>query len=182
MLSPEVKHINSELIREFGFLIDKPKFRIVWTADQREKRFGEYTDWDGDILIRRVTEVRDTEKYPYVKPPWWMLERRMESLSDPSIKDWNGYEPLYLFRQFDEKGNYGAFLPPHLEMAIVACKMSLVKPEKRNYDMDKSDFDAKELRSEKDIYEKISDQTSYMAHKFHHGEAIIHESSKEFKE
>ena len=171
-LDPIVKHINSELVREFGLFLSKPRFRVVWTGDQFEKRFAEYTDWDGDKKLRTASEVREVPKYPYVKPHWWMLERAVE-FQDDSVKNGNGYEPLYLFRQFDEKGNYGEFLPPRLDMAVIACKMSLVKKEKRNYAMDKGEFEEKDAKKEKDIYEQICDQTSYLAHKFHHKEAII---------
>jgi len=176
-LDPIVKHINTELIREFGFVYDKPKFRIIWTGDQFEKRLAEYNDFDGNkIRIRTVTEVREVPKYPYVNPPWWMLERRMKSSADESIKNWNGYEPLYLFRHFDGS-DYGDYLPPRLDMALVACKMSLVRKEKRNYEMDKGEFEDKEDRKEKDIFEQVKDMTSDLAHHFHHKEAVIMDGS-----
>lgn len=174
MISPEVKFINSELRREFGLFFSRPKFRIVWTGDQFEKRFGAYHKYSsaGDVLLSRDVGVKEVPKYPYVDPPWWMLERAVE-FQDKSIKDGNYYEPLYLFRQFDEKGNYGQFLPPRADMAILAAKMSLVKRPKRTYEMDKAEFEEKEAKGEKDIYEQICDQTSYLAHQFHHGEAIV---------
>ena len=172
MLTPEAKYINDQLIRTFGFLNSRPKFRIVWTGDQFEKRLGEYTDWDGDKKIRTITEVREVPKYPFVKPPWWMLERAVE-FQDESIKNPNYYEGLYLFRHFTDKGDYGDMLPLRADMAIIAAECSLVKKEKRNYAMDKGEFEEKDAKKEKDIYEQICDQTSYLAHKFHHKEAII---------
>jgi hypothetical protein len=171
MLTEEVRYINNQLRAEFGLFFSRPKFRIVWTEDQYEKRLAEYEDWNKDILIRKVFEVRLVPKYPYVTPPWYMLERAVE-FQDESIKDPNFYEPLYLFRHFNEKGEYKEFLPPRFDMAKIACEMSMVKRPKRTYAMDKAEFEEKEAKGEKDIYEQICDQTSYMAHKFHHGEAI----------
>lgn len=172
-LSPEVKYINNQLLKEFGLFFSRPRFRVVWTADQFEKRFAEYEDVDKDgLLVRRVTETREVPVYPYVKPPWWMLERAVE-FQDESIKEGTLYEPLYLFKHFDSKGNYGENLPPRFDMAKVAIEMSLVKRPKRTYEMDKNEFDAKELRSEKDIFDKIKDATSDMSHLFRHKEAVI---------
>jgi hypothetical protein len=161
-----------QIIDEFGLFFSRPKFRIVWTGDCFEKRLGTYEDYEGTLRIRTVTEVREVPKYPYVNPPWWMLERAVE-FQDDSIKRGDLYEPLYLFRHFGPKGEYGEFLPPRADMAILAAKMSLVKRPKRTLDMDKNEFEEKEAKGEKDIYEQICDRTSYLAHQFHHKEAII---------
>ena len=164
-LDPIVKNINSELVREFGYFLDKPKFRVVWTGDQIEKRLALFGNSE-------TPELKEVPKYPYVKPSWWMLERAVE-FQDESVKDGNNYEPLYLFRHFNDKGEYGEFLPPRLDMAVLACKMSLVKKPTRNAAMDKSDFDIKEAKAEKDIFEKIKDASSDMSHLFHWKEAVI---------
>ncbi len=172
MLTSEVKYINRQLRHEFGLFGDKTRFRIVWTGDEFEKREADYEDWLGDTLIRRVHEVRETPKYPYINPPWWMLERAVE-FQDDSVKNPNFYEPLYVFHQYTEKGDFVRQLEPRADMAIYAAKLSLLKRPKRTLEMDKREFEEKEARGEKDIYEQICDQTSYLAHQFHHGEAIV---------
>lgn len=166
-----IRFINSQLLRQFGKVNGQAKFRIVWTETEFEKREADYEDWDGPVLIRRVHEVREVPKYPYINPPWYMLERYFERV-DESLREANHYEPLYVFQHFDSKGNAGPYLPPRFDMAKFAAELSMQKRPMRTFAMDKRDFEEKEERAERDIYEQLSDQTSYLAHQFHHGEAI----------
>lgn len=166
-----IRFISDELLREFGKVNNQAKFRVVWTGNEYEKREAEYEDWLGNTLIRRVFETREVPKYPYVNPPWYMLERYFDRV-DPSLKESNHYEPLYLFQHFDSKGNPGPYLHPRYDMAKLAAETSMKKKPVRTYVMDKAEFEEKEARVERDIFEQLSDQTSYLAHQFHHGEAI----------
>jgi len=162
-LSPEVKYMNNQLIKEFGLYLNRPQFRIVWTGDLYEKRLATYTDWMGSVKIREVTEVREVPKYPYINPPWYMLERAVEVPQDESIKNPDFYEPLYIFQHFDEKGNRGEYLPPRLDMACLAANVSLMKVPKRTHKMDKGEFEEKEAKGEQDIYEQIREDSNDLA-------------------
>jgi hypothetical protein len=110
-----IENINERLERRGKSIDGRTILRIVWTADQFEKRVGTFSDWYGDIFLREYTAMKEVPKYWYITPPCWILERL--TFLDPKAaihreliaqKDvdldiykptLNGtYEPLYAFR------------------------------------------------------------------------------------
>lgn len=113
-----VEEINKQLIDHFGIETDSsnPIWRVVWSDDQFEKRFGEYTDYTpGGLFIRTVKEVREVPKYRQWITHKYVLERLVivpdENIPElPCVK--KSYEPIYPFE--DGQGNP---LPPKFIIA-----------------------------------------------------------------
>lgn len=91
-------------------------WRVVWSEDQYEMRYGTYDDYsDGGIWLRQVTEVRRAPKYKQWVPEKYVLERLVavpEINQDELPESKISYELLYVFENKD--GNY---LPPKFTVA-----------------------------------------------------------------
>ena len=94
-----------------------PIFRIVWSEDEMEKRYGTFDDFlpGTQIFLRTVTETREVPKYRQWIHNKHILERlvlvpEFQQHELPSSKV--SYEPLWVFE--DRVGNY---LPPRLDAA-----------------------------------------------------------------
>lgn len=93
-------------------------FRVVWSEEQLEKRYGTFTDFvpGTDIFLRTITETREVPKYRQWIHEKHILERlvvvpefQQQELPGSKIS----YEPLWVF-----ENRYGNYLPPRLD----ACK------------------------------------------------------------
>lgn len=115
-----VQVINQQLkdLYSVDIVTGLPIFRVVWSEDQFEKRYGTFTDYvpGTNIFLREVTEVREVPKYRQWIHGKHILERlvlvppqNMVELVEAQIS----YEPLWTFE--DRNKNY---LPPRLD----ACK------------------------------------------------------------
>lgn len=86
-------------------LLGQPHYRVVWSDDQVEKRFGYFEDYvpGTNILLRRVKEVREVKKYNYLEPQY-VLERMFFNRHNTEILDNSTlspstctYEPVWAF-------------------------------------------------------------------------------------
>lgn len=98
--------INKKLLRLHGRDVthNLPKFRVVRSETQIEKRHGNYNVFYGDIFIRNETGTRETIKYHYLKP-CWILEKLcvINTIKDYLvIKQAYTYEPLHTFLDKDD--------------------------------------------------------------------------------
>jgi hypothetical protein len=95
----EAEKINKYLSLQEHNLLGQPIFRIVFADDQFEMREGDYNEFYRDLFVRSVHGIKKTPKYPGLKGLWileqWFDASRVQS---DSIKDHNGYECLYAFR------------------------------------------------------------------------------------
>ena len=83
----------------------RPIFRLVWSDDQIEKRFGTISEYYGSIFVREVTGLHEVPKYMYIQHRW-VLEKLMFAMTDKVIGldlDNRCYEPVYTFE--DKFGN-----------------------------------------------------------------------------
>ena len=103
--------INKRLLDEYGSHdLSRPYWRVVFSEDQFEKRYGTFTDIVNGIFVREVTEIREVPKYRQWIQQKYLLERliaipminRVEMLEEQL-----SYEPVWVFE--DAQGNY---LPP----------------------------------------------------------------------
>ena len=100
--------INQYLKDNYGTTLEgHPKFRVVWSGNLTEKRFGTFNEHtEGGIFLREVTGVQTVPKYPFSSDRW-VLEH-FEGLDDTTQKELvenkYSYEPLYVFQ--DAKGNF----------------------------------------------------------------------------
>ena len=109
-LIESIEQINSSLVREFGKEFNgEPRFRVVFSEDQYEKRLTDFTDFGFKLL---VPEVRVLPKYHYIHQRY-VLERLIPVLGETDLVTNISYEPAWVFQ--DSDGNY---LPPRFD----ACR------------------------------------------------------------
>lgn len=119
-LTEPIDSINKQLVDLFGVdtVTGLPMWRVVWSEDQLEKRFGTYDDFTREgIYLRTVTEVREVPKYRQWIQAKFVLERltlipiiNKEELPTQQLS----YEPMYVFENFK-----GEPLPPRVDV----CKI-----------------------------------------------------------
>jgi hypothetical protein len=114
-LTEPVETINQRLMDHFGVADDgRPIYRIVWSEDQFEKRFGVYEDYSGDIYLRTVKEVREVPKYRQWIHEKYVLENLVivPPINSEELMTKISYEPLWVFMD-----KAGFPLPPKWEAA-----------------------------------------------------------------
>jgi hypothetical protein len=99
MMSPH--QMNQKLLKIYGNcpIVGKPKYRVVRSDEQVEKRTGSYKVFtESGIYLRDEVGTREIRKYWYIKVPCWMLER-VEPNTDRFnvIAEKFTYEPLLPF-------------------------------------------------------------------------------------
>jgi len=128
-----IDYINEQLVKMYGnepYADDMPRFRVVFSDDQFEKRWTDKTNEGFDLLY---PEVRELPKYKQYIQGKFILERLVPidtNNTDLTVKI--GYEPAHVF--MDSKENY---LPPRLDMCCVAIdnllRLSGQKPGTKKY-------------------------------------------------
>ena len=101
-----IEILNQRLIDHYGLdtASSNPMWRIVFSDDQFEKRFGEYEDrTPSGLFIRRVREVREVPKYRQWIQGCYVLENLVVvpdvNLPElPSVK--TSYEPIFVYQSF----------------------------------------------------------------------------------
>jgi hypothetical protein len=144
-----VETINERLKNKFGLVLDKPRYRLVWSTSQLEKRFGIFNDFYGDILVRSKAEVREVPKYP-AYPDRWVLEVVSPAIGT-DVANHNGYEPLFVF------DNDGKFLDPAwraIEFILGRVNAPIVKSPSDIEDDEQKAVEAEE----KYFYDYLTDQ------------------------
>lgn len=107
-------------------------YRVVWSDDEIEKRFSTFEDYvpGTNILLRRVTEVREVKKYSYLEPQY-VLEKLFFNQHNKEILDNKTlnpqtctYEPLWAF------GRENKHPKPVVWRAVELILMMSVNPKK----------------------------------------------------
>ncbi len=107
-LREEIEFINKRLLDEFGKESNnEPRFRVVFSDDQYEKRLTDFTD-EGFELIH--PEVRLLPKYKQWVREKYILERLVPVVGETDLTTKVSYEPAWVFQ--DKHGNY---LPPFFD-------------------------------------------------------------------
>lgn len=101
--------VNAWLFSKYGKdICGQPRFRLVFSEDQFEKRLGTFSKYYGDIWLNDYTGVEECYKYWFEGA--WVLER-LVYYHNPEIMsptNWH-YEPLWVFTD-----RYNRYLEPHL--------------------------------------------------------------------
>jgi len=108
----EIDLLNVQLDDIYGRLSDRPSWRIVWSEDQFEQRYGTYEDRTPEgFFIREVTERRNVPKYRQWVHLKWVLERLLvvpdEDPDHPTIDSKLSYEPLWVYEN-DSPPDWGS--------------------------------------------------------------------------
>jgi hypothetical protein len=168
---------NEERIRINNYLNLQEKnlkgeniFRLTWANNEFEMREGTYNEFKGDLFVRTVYGVKRTPKYPHLKD-LWILEQFFgaERTQTDTVKDHNGYECIYSFR------NSRTFEPLPLRLRVVELVLKSIKKRRNSYMLSKSllqqEEDAKEKRMDDYTRDSINDY-SLVESNLRSGEAI----------
>ena len=114
MTSPDVDRINESLKDSYGIetVSGLPMWRIVWSADQFEKRKSKFTPAGIELIQPQVFEF---PKYPHVKNKW-ILENLVlvpDFQQDELCGLKKSYECMFVF----EHQRTGAMLPPRYDVS-----------------------------------------------------------------
>lgn len=148
LLVEPVETINKQLTREYGVFTDgRPKFRVVWSEDQYEKKFCFHTK-DGFELIQPV--LLELPKYkPQVSERFVLEQLSVVPESDKELTENLSYEPIWVFQD-----RHQSYLPPQ----YVACKL-VVDQLYQNIDDGKKKIkkytDPNELKTEVDRIDEM---------------------------
>lgn len=101
-MSDSIYDINRRLIDKYGrdVVTNEPKFRVVWSTTQLEKRYGEFEIFtEGGIYLRTEKGVSEEPKYLPEFPDMWVLEQIMDTAGNPYLEMVVkfSYEPLWIF-------------------------------------------------------------------------------------
>jgi hypothetical protein len=112
----DIKQINLRLKNQYGVAPNgNPRFRVVWSDSQTEKRFGRYAEFYGKIFVREVVGLHETKKYPYIKERWILEQWNPPEITyDAQIPETaeGAYDPAWTF-QHDEG------YPVHVSFEII---------------------------------------------------------------
>lgn len=104
-LTETLETINEKLLKEYGREFNGwPKFRLVFSEDQYEKR---WTQHSREGLELTYPEVRELPKYKQYIHEKYILERLVPVPEGSDLIEKISYEPAWVF--MDKNGNY---LPP----------------------------------------------------------------------
>lgn len=107
-LRETIESINKKLLEYYGTEFgNAPRFRVVFSDDQYEKRWTTHTD-EGFELVH--PEVRELPKYKQYIRAKYILERLVPTGQETDLLTKVSYEPAWVFQ--DKDGNY---LPPFFE-------------------------------------------------------------------
>ena len=110
-LRESIESINKKLLEVYGTEFGgSPKFRIVFSEDQYEKRMTDRTDEGFELLY---PEVRLLPKYKQWITAKYILERLIPVVGETDLTTKVSYEPAWVFQ--DKKGNY---LPPFFDGCV----------------------------------------------------------------
>jgi len=115
-LTETIEMLNQRLVEHYGIdtSTSMPIWRVVWSEDQLEQRYGIYDDISpAGIFIRQVKETRLVPKYKQWIHQKFVLEQLVavpiiNVLDLPDVKV--SYEPLWVF-----EGRNHNYLPPKWE-------------------------------------------------------------------
>src|ERR1035437_5550442 len=101
-LRETIESINKKLKEEYGTEFgNSPRFRVVFSEDQYEKRMTDFTD-EGFELI--TPEVRLLPKYKQWIREKYILERLIPVTGETDLVVKVSYEPAWVFQ--NKKGDY----------------------------------------------------------------------------
>ena len=171
--SESIQKLNKKLAEDYGYLDgvsrNYPRFRIVFSDEQTELRFGTYCDYsEYGIFIREVTETRRVPKYPSVKH-MYVLEIAIAN-DVPDILNKVTYEPYWVFK--DLNNNPKSELVCWRTVNLLAALYFDKKSKKHVSDYKQEEID----KREEDInwfFEQLQDESPFIAGKLHDRSAIV---------
>lgn len=168
-LVESIEYINEELFKRYGHepnADDLPRFRVVFSHDQFEKRWVTHTKEGFELLH---PEVREVPKYRHYIKDKYVLERLVPldtDNTDLTVKV--GYEPAHVFMTPNDE-----YLPPRFDMCTVVADRLLdvasgrVKPQKKVDPATEPGYMANLIeRMQKNLFGNETSTGDALAHKY----------------
>lgn len=146
--------INERLALYYGSELDgRPRYRVVWSTTEIERRFGEFNEFYGSIFLRKCVGIQDVKKYPFDQDRW-ILEKLFYIKNPEIISEKPGsYEPLLIL-----KDRFGGYLPLAWKAVDLAVKFAEEKPMGiKLTDKDWNEQERKDIEQEADYFQNILD-------------------------
>lgn len=125
-------------------------FRLVYSENSFENRRGDFIDTDNSgQLIRRVTEVRNVKKYPYLKDTWLLEKLVWMGGANPELPDAKGYSYECIWAFVNKKGE-PLFPLYHIVETLIQRLLYGEIEKKTEADWDREDQE--KLQKEEDEY------------------------------
>lgn len=142
-----LEQLNKFLLEQGGRSIDgKQMYRLVWSDDCWENRFGTFREFIGNIFLREFTGVRKTPKYNYIKERYIFEKWAPGSITaHPETPDASSgdYIPVFVFE--NAQRNY---LDPNRK--VLTFLLNYMKGQ-----IKKDDEIPQELLDEKEVQQMI---------------------------
>jgi hypothetical protein len=151
----------------------EPLFKLIWSDNEREMRFGTFRDFSPEgIYLREVTEMRSVLKYNYLKERW-ILESWCppEVVFSPELPKsiYGSYEPVWVFESKD--GQYQAPTLRVVEFLVnFLMNKEKVTPMTRRAQL-RDEVVAREDQEVADFMEQLEIPTA-MESRLHSGEGV----------
>ena len=125
-LRESIESINERLLSEFGKELDgRPRFRVVFSDDQYEKRVTTHDDHGNELII---PEVRLLPKYKQYIRHRYILERLLPVTGETDLTEKVVYEVLWTFQD-----KHGKYLPPFFDGCKHVIENILMNMASKNY-------------------------------------------------
>jgi hypothetical protein len=172
----ELEVLNEQLLNTYGKSLDgHPRFRVVYSDGEIEKRKGDFDIFDdsGNYLGTQFKTVREVLKYPLNRNRFilerYVLEAYGKWPGNPppiGIFGYNGYEPFYVFEWVEEKP-----VPPFAALYFIIQnamfnEISVVEYLKKAQE----EKDERYIKKALDILDEAS---PYLVGLLHDGEAVL---------
>lgn len=176
-MSESIYDLNRQLINEYGRDISNnlPKFRIVWTSTQKEKRYEEFAVFDesGNHYLRTETGVHEVDKYGPTQQDMWVLERLLPTAGNPYLEMVTkySYEPVWIFGIGKSDRN------PVWRAVKLLCNNALNGGDPNRVNKSPRDLEREEeqrMAKEKELFKTIlQDDSPYLAGCIRDGQAVV---------
>jgi hypothetical protein len=124
-LRENIERINEKLVGRYGKESDgRPRFRVVFSEDEYEKRLTDFTDEGFELL---EPEVRLLPKYKQWINQKYILERLIPIVGETDLVTKTSYEPCWVFQD-----KYGKYLPPFFDGCVHVIESLLGAINKAN--------------------------------------------------
>lgn len=173
-LREPIEEINKKLIYEFGREWNgEPRFRVVFSDDQYEKRWTQFTDEGFELL---EPEVRVLPKYKQWVQQKYVLERYVPVTGETDLIDKISYEPAWVFQ--DKNGNY---LPPFYEgckLVIESLLSAMGRKDTFTKYKDKNVSQEERLAEIKKVEDELFGNETEVTDALHYGSGVTVSESK----
>lgn len=171
----DIYDINKKLIEKYGRdqVQNLPKFRVVWSSSQYEKRYGEYEIFsDAGIYLRTDKGVEEVPKYLPEYPDMWVLEELRPTAGNPYLEMVVkfSYEPIWIF------GAANSDRQP-IWRAVDLLVRNRLHGDPNNERLSPAalaKLEEEKLEKEKqNVRDMLRDQTPHLAFGLKHGNAVV---------